>query len=530
MQSPERIPKPFDTLFKAYVDENKLSATDFMMRMELAYILAATRKKDIGDLITNEWNVLFPEIPQNREVVINARIYMKQERLAMKILSEDETIQSREIRFRASVPATILMSIKDKETLTHELYCRTLDVLKAAGKENRASSTKTSDALMQMSCPSGKTTIITDYTLELLQKYRASIVQLLDEVSVKPQQNASQRKLSGRKSETAPNAEGWIKFKPTTAVQFARIVCMLETCLAEGEGKNQRETLLAKHWHIAFDHIPYNTENLENFISFMLKDSYLKVLSFLFSHSIGDIREARITRMIAVMRAVHNVLAYSSRAQSREELQENSFDIYSHFNVVSNGYEQEDLSQYISRFLTQEGMLDVQAMAMMREYRDTISSNCKKARDGLVQSRVHNYYIETLRRQNEWQVAKLEEQAAGSRFAALSGLVKTLSGATYGFLLGRVFRIANGYDTLDAESTQNLCKDILQVLRLFNIKPIGEDLIGKPYELANRSECKLTLEQYTGYSDTGVVYPGWQVEDNAVAWPIATMEETEGQE
>ena len=527
-ENAERILMPFDTLFKAYVDESKLSATDFMVRIELAYILAATKKKDICALITEEWNVLFPEIPQSCEVAMNARIYMKQERLAMKILSENGTIQSGEIRFRASVLATVLMGITGNEIVTRELYWRTVDELKGAGRENHASCTRTSDVLMQMSCPSGKKIMVADHTLALLQRYRNAIVQLLDEIKTPSRHNSvrSQRPVLQQGS-TEKNVDEWKKFKPTTAVQFARIVCMIEACLAEGEGKNQWDALLSKYWHIAYDDIPCSEKNRKSFFDFVHKDIYLDGLAFLFLHSIGDVRNARITRIIAVTRAVHNVLAHVPRAQTNEELQESSFHVYSQFNVVSDGHEEEDLPKYISRFLTEEGMLDVQAMAIMREYRSTISNNCKKAIEGLAQSRARNYYVETLRSQNERQVAELQEQAAGSRFAALSSLVETLSGSTYGFLLGKIFRIAYGYDTPDTESMQTLCRDILQVLRLFNIKPIGENLIGKSYMLVDRNECRLTMERYTGYSDTDVVYPGWQVEDDAVAWPIATMDETE---
>lgn len=505
------IPNPFTTLFKSYVDEDKLSALDFMLRLECALIMAAVNGERFSESLIKMWKHYFPEVLFHDQIVENANEYMERDRLTMKLVSVNEYIRSDRARLKTLVPLVIILNINNRELIVDEIYRQTADWFNDVSDDRNTIQRRISEVLQHFSCPFGKNVVIADYTFRIINECKEKVSDLLDELK---------RPLI--------NKDRYLQ-QQMSPIGFARAVCLIEKSLQETACKMPKEQLLQRNWDSIFEGIPYSEENLKSVLNSIRGNRFLEALCFLFQLSIKDIRNARIVRMVAVVRSVNNVLAHTPRALSKTALQESSMLLYSQFNVVSNGFEELDIANYINCFLTPNAELDERVLAIFREQKDILESNFKNAQEELNQSKTRNYYVEVLRSQNDKQVAELQEKVAGSRFAVLSSLIEMLSCSTYGYLLGKIYRIANEYDEPDVESTITLCKDLLQVLRMFDIMPINEKVIGMPYKNLNMDECKIVLDRFTGYSSPEVVYPGWQIEGNVVSLPVATEEdESEG--
>ena len=124
------------------------------------------------------------------------------------------------------------------------------------------------------------------------------------------------------------------------------------------------------------------------------------------------------------------------------------------------------------------------------------------------------------------RINDLEEQVSRSRYHVLYKLTEMLSSETYGYLLGRFYRIAQGYDTPD-ERTPALCRDFMQILHYFGIDPVDGDQIGKPYD---KDAKKLIIDNFTGITQRGIVFPGWRVANDTVILPVATEIDSVGDE
>lgn len=519
----EKILMPFETLFKDLVDENRLSAADFMVRLETVLIIAAAKGMRFSDAIFDWWDDFFPEINFCDSIRVNAIEYMERNRVAMKLVSGNEYIRNDKTRLKALIPLVTILGIGNSGVVDDNLIIYISNSLKEVKDDERTVYFGTAEVLQQLSCPKGKKIALGNITIMILNENKALITRLLDEL--KQPLLYKGRHVEGANDQPIAYEELRFKSPRKSPMEFARMVCLVEKCLQEGTAAKRKEQLIKAHWQVAFDGVLCTEDNLDEFLRYMRKNPFLDALSFLFRYPVEEIRNDRIVRMIAIVRTVNSVFAHSPSLLPKEALIESSLLLYGQFNVVSNGLEEKDIADYLGCFLSSDSHIDERVMSIFRQHKNIIEINYKNTQEGLMQSRTRNYYVEAIQSRNDKQIAELQEQVAGSRFAVLSRLIDMLSCPSYGYLLGKVYRIAYGHDKPDGEAVVTLCKDLLQVLRMFEIVPTNEELIGIPYNAIDNEECKIILDRFTGYPNSEVVYPGWRVEDDVVALPIATDDE-----
>lgn len=322
-------------------------------------------------------------------------------------------------------------------------------------------------------------------------------------------------------------------------LMFSRVVCLLELCLIKkqeaekttGESKRpeggrvELEPLFKACWSDIFAE-PYSQESYKQVYQIIRRNWFLDSISRLFHYPLEELRSDKTLRAIIIARSVNCVLSRIPRRTTVNTLIEESLSLYDEFNVVSIGAEEEDTKSYIRQFQTMDEQLDERVLELFRTYREVIDASIQKTQEGLSKSRTRNRYIEAVKRERDQRINDLQEQVSHSRYHILYELTEMLSSETYGYLLGRFYRIAQGYDTPD-ERTPALCRDFMQILHYFSIDPIDGDQIGKPYDPDAK---KLIIDNFTGITQPGIVFPGWRVADDTVILPVATEIDSGGDE
>ena len=119
------------------------------------------------------------------------------------------------------------------------------------------------------------------------------------------------------------------------------------------------------------------------------------------------------------------------------------------------------------------------------------------------------------------QIGELEDKIENAEFDALSRFLSLLDSKKYGYILGRLYRIAYAGETAEKDDIQAVLKNLFEVMSISGIDIVGE--VGIPVSIEEIRQGKYRVDSEV-FNQTTVKFPGYKIGDSVVLRPLAGEE------
>lgn len=508
------------------------SCSDFFLRLDLIGILASVKNINIEIFIRQVWSKFFPTVVFNSDIERMCLAYYENYRFGFKIMAKGETIRKPMMVLKTLISVTILLVVDKNGTIEielNELKDEVIEIIKPSMNDESVVINKTTEIIQQYFTSK---TVLTTETIRIINQYR----EFVNDVFNNLQANLLGGKRDKRKRiQTTHNLVGekivYCENRHSTPLKYIQIVCMMYLALSEyRKNGGSREQLFEMQWPKVFGVITYDEETRKEVEELIATDSNLEALNMLFRYSLREIRSGRIVRSIIVALCVHQVLARIPHGSSEDMVIDEAITLFSRFSALSVGREEEDIEIYLKRFITVDGNVDDRVSRLLWEYADTISEFLKMSLESInsADSVRKRFWWEEMIDKKDKEVRILQNQIGATKVNTVFSLVEKLSSPTYNYVLGRLYRFSQGYDSLSENEMRIIIKTVMQVFHLFGVKAIGEELIDLKLEDSVCAGSAVTTAIVSDMESGYVVFPGWNVSGDTVILPIASEKKSSG--
>ena len=510
--------------------DTKYPYPDVLLRLDLIGVLASVETINIDVFIRQVWSKLFPAEILSSNIERKCSIYYKNYRLGFKLMAKSETIQKSMMILKTLIPVTILFIIGQNEMTEIEvnrLKKNVIAVIKPLMNDETAVAEKVDEIMIQYF---NHDTVLLNETIQIIKQHHDFISAILEKLKI----SLLERKRDKRRktclinnSLEKNNTDSIICYKNryNAPLKYIRIVCLMYLALEEHRKTGRkREDLFQELWTKVFETLPYDNETRMEINRLIAADPDLAALDMLFKYSLREIRSGRIVRRIIVALCVHQVLSKLPHGSSEDMVIDEAMTLFSHFSTLSVGKEEDDIEIYLKRFIVSDGNVDDRISRLIWEYADTISEFFKMSLDSInsADNARKRFWWEEILDKKDKEVNALQNQIGATKTNTIFSLVEKLSSPSYNYVLGRLYRFAQGYDSPSHNEIRVALNNLMQVFQLFGIKAIGEKLVDLEMSDSLCDENSITTAVISDMRGGYVTFPGWSVDGDAVVLPIAS--------
>lgn len=509
--------------------DTKQSQTEFLLRLDLIGVLASAETINLKIFMRQIWPKLFPTMALSSDLENKCLYYFDEYRLGFKLMSKGEAIRKPMMALKTLIPVVILSMIEKKgvlEIVVDQLEKDVIAAIKPFLNDELAVVNRTREISKQYF---EDNTAISMELLQLLKQYRECFYHIFEELQQSLLAGKGGQKIKVRATEHSDKDKTDFlsdchENQYCTPLKYIRIVCLMYLSLEEYRktGASQ-ESLFEKYWPKVFGRIPYNEEAQSDIKDLLASDSYLDALNMLFRFSLKELRNGRIIRRIIVMSCVNQVLSRLPHGSSEDMVIEEAMTLFSRFSSLSVGKEEADIEAYLKRFVATNGIVDDRISRLLWEYADSISEFLRISLENVncADSVRKRYWWEEMLVQKDKEVSTLQNQIGATKANTIYSLIENLSSPSYDYVLGRLYRFVQGYDVMSKNEMRVAINTLMQVFHLYGVKAIGEELVDLELSDQKCGEAEITTAIITNVKSGRVVFPGWSVDGDTVALPIA---------
>lgn len=522
-----------DELFSSIKDQCLVS--DFLFRLDLLGILASTKNINIEISLKRIWSKIFPSIVLSSGLEQNCLKYFEYYRFGFKIMAKNEIIQKPMIILSTLIPVTILFLIEQRRNQEIDLIRLKRDVITTIEpimNDESAIVNRTSEVVKQYFA---ECTVLSADTISLLVQYQSSINNVFEKLykGLAASKTDLRKKIRTGDSFQEKRTRSTINCRDSEyniPLKYIRIVCLMYLALEKHRklGGN-RESLLKEQWTKVFGSIPCTRQAQNEIDDFIASEPDLEALNKLFKYSLKEVRSGRIVRRIVVCLCVHQVLSRLPHNSSADMVIDEAMLLFGRFSALSVGREEADIEEYLKKFITDDGIVDERVSHFLWEYTDTISEFFKMSIENInsVDNARKRYWWEEELIRKEKEVNLLQNQIDATKTNTIFSLVEMLSSPTYNYVLSRLYRFTQGFDSLSTEETKQELKTLFHIFRLFGVNAVEEMIIDK--ELSDKAcdGLEIITAVVPDMESGHIIFPGWDVDGDTVMLPIACLKAEE---
>ena len=502
---------------------------DFLLRLDLIGVLAGAETTNIEVFVRQVWAKLFPAVVFSSELERECLLYYEDYRLGFKLMAKGEAIQKPMMILKTLIPVTILSLIDQygvAEIKLEKLSKDVIDIIRPVLNNESAVVNRTTEVLQQYF---DGDTVLSMETVFAIKQYRDFISIIFEKLCTNLSAGKSDRKVKTRVIDNSTGnrvtcSNSYRESCHNTPLNYIRVVCLLYLALEEHRRTGEsRESLLKAQWSKVFGTIPFDEAAQNEIDNLIASEPDLDAIDMLFRYSLREIRNGRIVRRIIVGLCVHQVLSRLPHGLSVDMAIDEATTLFSRFTALSVGKEEADIEKYLERFIAIDGNVDDRVSRLLWEYADNISEFFKMSLESInsADSARQRFWWEEILDKKDREVSTLQSQIGATKTNTVFSLVEKLSSSSYNYVLSRLYRFAQGYDSPSEDEIRIAIKTLMQVLHLFGVRTIGEELID--LELSDNAcdEVGVMTAVISDMKSNRVVFPGWSVAGDTVVLPIA---------
>lgn len=509
----EKAPTTPGDLF--YMIEKSYSHSDFLIRMDLMGCLASEGNLNIETFLQQNWEKVFPTIAYTKELEKACAVYFSDFRLGFKLLAKGDPIEKLGVLKRVFVCTAVLISIsaQNKTDIDSDaLEFEATSLLRKDAESLKGIESLTEEILRQYFAKNGD---VFPSTITMLAQHKTQICELYQKLS----ESVSSFLSASNKKEPAS----------ITPLRYAQFACLLLISLHEHNltGSDMEDSIRAK-WPTIFPKVPFTDKSWNEISDIVFTDPTFSAIKALFKYQLKNITNGRIVRTYVVALCTFEVLSKMPHRSSKDCVIDEAASLFSQFSGLSVGREEDDIDNFLSRFVTEDNVIDERVSALFWEHEKSISALYKNAIDDVtsVNSARKRFWWEEILNKKEQQMqdlrGQLEKQLDTAKANTMYSLIELLTSSPYNFVLSRLYRFAYEFDDL-SESELRICvKDLIQVFRQFGVVATKESLIGSTIQSAIESNENFVEMFIPDFENNQIVFPEWVVFGDTVIPPVGT--------
>jgi len=512
---------------------NKYPYPDVLLRLDLIGVLASVETINIDTFIRKVWFKLFPVVVFSSDLERKCSIYYEDYRLGFKLLAKGETIHKPMMILKTLIPVTILFIIDQNEMAEIEIDRLKRNVIAIIKPliNNEIAVVENVDKIINQYF--NNNTVLLIETIQIIKQHHDYICTILERLktSLLAKKKDKRSKTSSRGGSLEKNNTSSIICHDScynAPLKYMRIVCLMYLALEEHRKTGRdREGLFQELWSKVFETLPLNKETQLEINILIAEDPDLLALDMLFKYSLKEIRSGRIVRRIIVALCVHQVLSKLPHGSSEDMVIDEAMTLFSRFSTLSVGKEESDIEAYLKKFVVSDGNVDDRISQLLWEYAETISEFFKMSLDSInsADNARKRFWWEEILDRKEKKVSTLQNQIGSTKANTIFSLVEKLSSSSYNYVLGRLYRFAQGYDSPSQNEIRVALNNLMQVFQLFGVKAIGEKLVDLEMSDSLCDENRISTAVISDMRIGHVVFPGWSVDGDTVVLPVASKKE-----
>lgn len=362
---------------------------------------------------------------------------------------------------------------------------------------------------------------IEQYSIIFLKKFQdygeqpyIEILERLKDINIQREQSVSAR----------PDLYLTLGKKLRNQEEFLSLINVLLCKIALADGERKWSDVLKDAWSVTFLDTPYN-DKIYSFIE-KFEKPYMAAACF----GIQNVRDKKVVQQLykdaVILSTVLEAIEKGNSHYGLKEINEfwkndgkyfsSGFFFDDEYERMKEGFKPEIIMAYKSDIINFHEMIlqrikamDVSSVA--REKRDVAS---EMFRAGL---NLKGRQIDALQE----RVSELEEKVENTEKEVLSQFISLLDSKRYGYVLGKLYRLAYTDETMRFEDIKRILRNLFEIMNISGI-----DIYGEIGTKVNTEEIKKGKYRVNGVAKgtLEVKYPGYKVGNSVILYPVSEEE------
>ena len=316
--------------------------------------------------------------------------------------------------------------------------------------------------------------------------------------------------------------------------------CMVEAYLIMAEAPSEAEwnRYLNKNWEVYFPSLKLTSKRREQINDILELDSnnaqwkkqltsnfqrYSKALGVAICNgNIQKIRSDSYIRSLTVHRTVAMVVSLiepeNAYIKQIDEIVGDIIAYLSYVNYIPDKAEEADIMEILDTYL-ENGRFNTDSVRLLNTYKQNWKQSYQNTREFLNQ---RNRAVSVL---ND-KIDEMEVSLAKANYDTLKQLIIELDRGSFGYQLGKMYRLAFGIDTVSVDELVSILKILFHQFNNMGIKPVAENQFGQ--ELYKDSLLyKESIPEIVNEDSKPriLLYPGWSLNGTVIAQPVYKAKE-----